>query len=144
MPVGTYLDALAGDTPAPAGGSAAALTVAQAAALCGMTARLSRRYLAADLVSQMLANTERIGRAAASLIELDAQAYTRVIEATRAARSGEAGSADHAETLETALSYAANVPLRLVELAVNVVMLAAVLAQEGNPALRGDAITAQH
>jgi formiminotetrahydrofolate cyclodeaminase len=142
LPVGEFLDALADETPAPGGGSAVALTVAQAAALCAMAARLSRRHLAADRVSQLLADAERIGRAAASLIELDAQAYTRVIEATRAARAGAPGPADHAEALAAALSHAADVPLRLVELAAKVAVLAAAVAREGNPALRGDAITA--
>lgn len=41
--------------------------------------------------------------------------------------------------LAAALSAAADVPLRLVELAVPVTALAATLAAEGNPALRGDA-----
>jgi formiminotetrahydrofolate cyclodeaminase len=144
LPVGDFLDALAGRNPAPAGGSAAALTVAQAAALTAKTARLSHRQLTADRVSQLLADSEQIGRAAASLIELDGQAYMRVIEATRAARAEAAGSTDPAEALALALSRAADVPLRLVELAVKVAMLAAELAHEGNPALRGDAVTAEH
>jgi len=144
LPVGEYLDALAGQNAAPAGGSAAALTVAQAAALCGKATRLSHRHLTADRVSELLADSERIGRAAASLIELDGQAYMGVIEATRAARADAAGSADHAEAIAVALSRAADVPLRLVELAVKVATLAAELARDGNPALRGDAITAEH
>jgi len=144
LPVGDFLDALAGETPAPAAGSAAALTVAQAAALCAKTARLSRRHLAADRIGQLLADSERIGRAAASLIEHDAQAYSRVIEANRATRAAAAGSAGHPVALASALSHAADVPLRVVELAAKVTMLAAELAHEGNPALRGDAMAAEH
>jgi formiminotetrahydrofolate cyclodeaminase len=109
-----------------------------------MAARLSHRQLSAARVGELLADAERIGRAAASLIELDAQAYTRVIEATRAARAGAAGSADHADALAAALSHAADIPLRLVELAAKVATLATALAHDGNPALRGDAITAEH
>ena len=46
MRVGEFLDELAAARPAPGGGSAAALAVALAAALCAMTADLSARQLA--------------------------------------------------------------------------------------------------
>ena len=45
MRVGEFLDELAAAQPAPGGGSAAALAVALAAALCAMTAELSARHL---------------------------------------------------------------------------------------------------
>jgi len=99
QPVGVFLDALAADTPTPAGGSAAALAVAQSAALCMMTARLSVRTLSAERADGLISRA--------------------------------------------AISHAADVPLRIVELAVQVVKLAAALASEGNQALRGDAITAR-
>ena len=44
--------------------------------------------------------------------------------------------------MAAALSAAADVPLRLVELAVPVTAIAATLAADGNPALRGDALAA--
>jgi len=143
LPVVAFLDALAAaDTPTPAGGSAAALAVAQSAALCVMTARLSVRMLSAERADRLISSAGKLQRAAASLVDLDAQAYLRVIDATRAARGEPPGSAGVAEALAEARSHAAEVPLRIVELAVQVVKLATALASDGNQALRGDAITA--
>ncbi len=140
--VGAFLDALAAGTPAPGGGSAAALVVAQSAALCVMTARLSARTLTAERADRFVSDGGDIYRAAASLVDLDGQAYGRVLDAARAARSSGPETAGPAEALAQALSDAADVPMRIVELAVEVARLAAVLASEGNQALRGDAIAA--
>lgn len=143
QPVGTFLDALAAGKPAPGGGSAAALVVAQSAALCAMAARLSRRQLTSERALSLISGGERIRRAAASLINLDAQAYLRVIEATRAAKATSPGTPESAQAIAAALSHAAEVPLRLVELGVQSAKLARELAENGNQTLRGDAITAR-
>lgn len=155
QPVSVFLDALAGRSAAPAGGSAAALALAQAAALCAKTARLSARQLTADLANELTAQAERSTATAASLIDEDARAYRLVIEQSRraaAARTearsteGKPGAAadldQQVDNLVAALSRAADVPMRLVELAAPVADLAASLSANGNPALRGDAITA--
>lgn len=142
QPVSTFLDALAAGRPAPGGGSAAALVVAQSAALCVMTARLSRHQLDPERARPLISGGEKLWRAAASLINLDAQAYLRVIEATRAARAAAPGTPGAAEAITAALSYAADVPMRLVELGVESAKIAGELAVNGNQALRGDAITA--
>jgi formiminotetrahydrofolate cyclodeaminase len=134
LPVGAFLRAMAAPQPAPAGGCAAALALAQAAALCAKTARLSARQLTAGRTDQLTADAERIREAAAALIDEDARAYGAVIEARR--EPAEVGRV--ADTL----SRAADVPMRIVELAAEAAELAAVLATEGNSALRGDALTA--
>lgn len=142
QPLGTFLDALAAGTSAPGGGSAAALVVAQSAALCAMAAHLSGRQLTAERSQRLISEAERIHRAAASLIDLDARAYQPVIEATKAAKAAAPGTPGTAEAIAAALSHAADVPMRLVEFAVQSVSLAGELAAQGNQALRGDAITA--
>lgn len=187
MPVGTFLDALAAGKPAPAAGSAAALVLAQAAALCAKAGRLSSRQLTADRAVGLVEEADQIRSRAASLIDEDPRAYQAVIEQTRRlggqgrgessaagpagspgpadavgspgsagpARSADsagspgppgladsAGSAGSAEGLAAALSAAADVPMQVVELAVPLASIAAVLAESGNPALRGDATAA--
>jgi len=137
LPVGAFLDALAAGSAAPAGGSAAALVLAQAAALCAKAARLSERQLTAARAAAVTQEAEHIRAEAASLIDEDARAYREVLAQARR-RHGEARSAGMA----TALSDAADVPLRIVELTVPVAGLAAALAAECKPALRGDAIAA--
>jgi len=137
MRVGTFLDALAAGTAAPAGGSAAALALAQACALCAKAARLSASKLTTARADALIQEAERIRAEAASLIDEDPLAYEAVIEQSRRPHgaSRDAG-------LAAALSNAADVPLRIVELSVPATGVAAVLAAECKPALRGDAITA--
>ena len=145
LSVGAFLDALAAGTPAPAGGSAAALVLAQAAALCSKAARLSASQLTADLAAELTTEAEHIRGAAASLIDEDSRAYQAVIEQSRrlrGSRTDESHAGGRASGLAAALSAAADVPIRIVELATSVASLAAVLARDGKPALRGDAIAA--
>ena len=142
LPVGAFLDALAAGTSAPAGGSAAALVLAQAAALCAKSARLSERQLAAGRAAELTQEAEQIRGSAASLIDEDPRAYAHVLKARRRQDEQRQDPAAAAARLATALSEAADVPMRLVELAVPVSAIAATLADEGNQALRGDALAA--
>ena len=129
MPVGRFLDALSATTPDPGGGAVAALAVTLAAGLCAMTAGLSGRHLAA---AERLAEQARLLRdRAAPLAQADAEAYRAVLAAMRA-RDG----------LADALSQACTVPMQVAEIGAEVAAVAAAVAAEGNPAVRGDAITA--
>jgi formiminotetrahydrofolate cyclodeaminase len=140
--VSAFLDALAAKGPAPAGGSAAALVLAQAAALCAKSARLSERQLSAGRAAELTEDAEQVRASAALLIDEDPRAYADVLKARRLRSDQPAGSADAAAELAAALSAAADVPLRIVELAVPVCAIAATLAANGNPGLRGDALAA--
>jgi methenyltetrahydrofolate cyclohydrolase len=142
LSVGAFLDALAAGAPAPAGGSAAALVLAQAAALCAKSARLSGRQLTASRAAELTAEAEQIRATAASLIDEDPRAYRAVIEQSRRIGGAERSAAGRSDGMAAALSAAADVPMRIVELATSVAALAAVLARDGKPALRGDAIAA--
>jgi methenyltetrahydrofolate cyclohydrolase len=130
-PVRGFLDQLAARTPTPGGGGAAAVTGAMSAGLVGMAARFSARQLpeAGDLAGQ----ADELRRRAADLADLDAQAYTAVLEALRLPR--EAGQR------REALLGAAVVPLEIAELGARVAQLAVRVAEAGNPNLRGDAVT---
>lgn len=94
-----------------------------------MAARLSTEHLsdAAGLIER----ADRLREEASRLAEADAEAYGRVIAAQRA------GSG-----VKEALSEAADVPLAIAEVGAEVSGIAVRLAEEGNPNLRGDAITA--
>jgi formiminotetrahydrofolate cyclodeaminase len=140
--VGAFLDALAAKGPAPAAGSAAALVLAQAAALCAKSARLSERQLSAVRAAQLAGEAEQVRASAASLIDEDPRAYADVLRARRRRADQPEGSADAVAELAAALSAATDVPLRIVELAVPVAAIAAKLAADGNPSLRGDALAA--
>ena len=133
LPLGEFLDRVASDSPAPGGGSAAAIAVALAAGLAGMAARLSTGQLsdAPELADQ--ADASRHG--VAPLARADAESYGRVLDAYR-----ESDPETRMARVRDALSGAADVPLAVAEAGSEVVAIASRLAEEGNPNLEGDAL----
>ena len=136
LPVSQFLDQLAGPEPAPSGGGAAALAVSMGAGLCAMAARLSSGQL--PEAEDLAAAAQRTAARAAELIQADADSYRGVIDAQRQ-QHGDAGA--RRRKIAAALAAAAGVPMEIAELAAGVARLAARLAADGNPNLRGDAIT---
>ena len=133
-----YLDAIAAETPAPGGGSVAAVVTEMAAALAAMTARFSREHWHG--ARGAVAQAEALRRRAAPLAQEDADAYEAVLAAMRMPKElePEVRNALIGETL----SRAADVPLKIAETAADVAELGATLAENGNPNLRGDAAAA--
>jgi methenyltetrahydrofolate cyclohydrolase len=137
MPLDQLLEAFADATPAPGGGGGAVLAVALSASLCVMAARLSTRHEsgASDVARQALAIRDDM----APLCDEDAHTYLDVIAASRATAED---PADRRRRLHRALSAASDVPMATVAAAAQVARLAAGLAEEGNPTVRGDAAVA--
>ncbi len=112
----------------------AAIAIALAAGLAGMAARLSTGQLADAPGLADLADAARLR--VAPLARADAESYGLVLDAhrepdeTRVAR------------VRDALSGAADVPLAVAETGTEVAAIASRLAEEGNPNLEGDALTA--
>ncbi len=127
-----WLDALASDEPTPGGGAAAAMGVAAGAALAAMAARRSRRQMTdADDIA---ARADRLRTEAVHLADADAAAYGRLLDTMRTAGRDTASPA-----VRDAVAEATDVPLRVAEVAVEVVELCVRAATDGNPNLRGDA-----
>jgi formiminotetrahydrofolate cyclodeaminase len=129
QPLADFLDSVASGEPAPGGGSAAAVAVALAAGLCSMAAHLS-----AD-GAELAERAERLRQRVAPLAQEDATAYGRVLAAYRTPDA-------RRERIRGALSDATDVPLAIAETGAMVAEMAARLAREGNPNLRGDAVVA--
>jgi formiminotetrahydrofolate cyclodeaminase len=134
-PVERFLDRIASAEPAPAGGSVAAVAVAMAAGLVAMAARLAHEWPKA---SEVVERAEALRSKMARLALADEDAYAKVTEAMRLPPD----SPSRAAALQAALSGAADVPLSVAEAGVEVAVLAALVAQEGNERLRGDAFVA--
>ena len=134
-PVRGFLDQLAARTPTPGGGGAAAVTGAMAAGLVAMAARFSAARLpgAGELADQ----ADELRRRLAQLADMDAQAYAAVLEALRLPRKASQREVQRQE----ALLGAALVPLEIAGIGAQVAVMAARLAETGNPNLRGDAVT---
>jgi formiminotetrahydrofolate cyclodeaminase len=135
LPLHEFLELVASGSPAPGGGSVAAVAVALAAGLAGMAARLSAEQLAD--APGLAASVDAARRRVAPLARIDAESYERVLDAYR-----EPDSETRADRIKDALSGAADVPLAIAEVGNEVAGIAARLVEEGNPNLEGDAITA--
>ena len=135
QPVRGFLDQVAARTPAPGGGVAAAVTGAMAAGLVAMAARFSATRLpgAGELADQ----ADELRRRLDQLADMDARAYAAVLDAGR--QPGDDGQ--RRERMREALLGAAHVPLEIAGIGVEVAVMAARLAEAGNPTLRGDAVT---
>jgi formiminotetrahydrofolate cyclodeaminase len=137
LPLGRFLDMVASREPAPGGGASAAVAVALAAALTGMAARFSMDRLAdAETIAD---KAEELRSRVMPLAQADAAAYGRVLDAYRTPHDDEE---ERRRRIREALSEAADVPLSIAEVGAEVAGNAARLAEEGNPNLRGDAVTA--
>lgn len=118
------LDALAAETPAPGGGSAAALVGAIAAAVCAKVARVGQD---GGATAQAAALCRRL----TALAEEDARVFTSAL--------AELDKRDDDFKLGRALDEAAEAPLKIAEACVDVALLASALAERGTPELQPDA-----
>jgi formiminotetrahydrofolate cyclodeaminase len=137
QPVGRFLDQIAARSPAPGGGGAAAMTGALAAGLAAMAARFSAAQLPG--AGELAARADQLRHRAAQLVDEDAQAYRRVLDAFALPRD-ETGQRDR--QVRDTLQVAAAKPLEMAQIAAQVAEMAARVASTGNPNLRGDSVTA--
>jgi methenyltetrahydrofolate cyclohydrolase len=135
-PLGEVLDEVAAATPAPGGGSSAALVGACAAALVEMAARLGLAR-GAEVPAEA---PERAGALRGRVLELaeeELSSYAPVLEALRLPGD----DPERPVRLEAALSAAADSPLAIAEAAAETVELGARVAAGSRRDVRGDAIT---
>lgn len=125
-----WLEELAAGTPAPGGGSAAALAGALSGALVVMVARLTtgrKPYAAVQArVDEILAEANTLRAELRRLMDEDAVAYARVGSASKPAK-------------DDALLGAIQTPLAMARRAARLIALAREIAEIGNPNARSDA-----
>lgn len=131
-----FLDKLAGESPEPGGGSAAALVGALSAALVSMVANLTlgrEKYASVQAeAADLLAASEDLRRRLEDFVTLDTSAYAAVAAAMKLPRDSDEQKAERTRVLQAALLGAADVPLRVAETAVEVSRLSALAAEIGN------------
>ncbi len=114
-----FLDRLASASPAPGGGSVAALVAALAGALISMVCNLTAgRERFADVereVRAILQGAESIRQQMQTAIQADADAYETVIAAFRLPRGTGAQKTARAEAIQSASAQAARVPIEVAE-----------------------------
>ena len=142
----TFLDALASKEPTPGGGSAAAFTAAQAAALTAMVGRITlgkKKY--ADVQKEMdeiVCQADELREVLSELINEDAEAFDAVMRAYRLPKETEIHRQERESAVQAATFQAAQVPLRTCQEALKVMRLAVVATSKGNKNAITDAGTA--
>jgi methenyltetrahydrofolate cyclohydrolase len=116
-----FLDAVPARTPAPGGGSVAAIVAALAAGLTAMAARFApddwkRR-------AEVVGRAEELRARVEALADADAEAY----------------GAFMAERTPENVHRIISIPFELTDIAAEIAVLAGLVATEGNPTVRGDA-----
>lgn len=137
LPVNAFLDSLAAEEPAPAGGSGAAVAVAMGAALLAKVARASTGWPEA---SSVIAQAERLRKRTAPLAQRDAEAYEQALAALHLPDQLEPEVRSLA--IGQVVGRAAEVPLVIAEAGADVATLAVLVADRGVADRRGDAVAA--
>jgi len=141
--VTTFLDELASNTPAPGGGSVAALSGALGAALTSMVGNLTigkKKY--ADVEGEMknvVRQSEQLRQTFTRLIDRDTIAFNKVMEAFGLPKDTEAQKALRSAAIEAATKEAALVPLEVMKHVIDALALAKVVAEKGNANSLSDA-----
>jgi methenyltetrahydrofolate cyclohydrolase len=132
------LDELGSASPAPGGGSGAALACALGAGLVEMAMRIElRRGENAVLTEEGLERAAGLRLHALDLAEAELSAYAPVLEARRMP----AGDPARAARIDEALEEASRGPLDIAETAAEVAELGERVAGVADAAVRGDAVT---
>lgn len=132
----TFVEEVSARTPAPGGGAVAAISVGMSASLVGMAARFSDEYF--DAAYDLAEKADVLRDEVVQLAQADGEAYSELLRAYRIPRDDPGQD----EAIAEAAQEAARIPLEISAYAGEVALLAARLADEGNPNLNGDAVAA--
>jgi glutamate formiminotransferase/formiminotetrahydrofolate cyclodeaminase len=130
------------DSPAPGGGSVAALMGALGVSLGGMVANLSAGKRGWDDKLEYFSNwavkAQQLKDELLSLVDEDTAAFNKVMDAFALPKESAQEKAARADGIERATKYAAEVPLKVMETASKSYELLAEMAETGNPASVSD------
>lgn len=137
MQLTDFLEELASDSPAPGGGSVAALSGALAAGLLGMVCRLSIGKKGAEEHQEkfeaVLAQTDKIRLDLQALIDLDTVAFNDVMAAFKMPKSSDEDKATRSHAIQAAFIQAVDVPMRTAQSCRELLSLALEIANIANP-----------
>jgi len=127
-----FLDSVGENTPAPGGGTSSAITVALAAALVEMAARIGEDPDESDESAESDGPADQAAELRADALRLAEQELTSYGPVLKAATPADR---------TTALDGASEPPAQIAETAANVAELGVRVAGSASPAVRGDALT---
>src|SRR5437667_8419921 len=130
------------DSPAPGGGSVAALMGALGVSLGGMVANLSAGKRGWDdrleYFSDWACKAQQLKDELLSLVDEDTAAFSKVMDAFALPKESAEEKTARSAAIEAATKYAAEVPLKVMETASKSYELLSEMAEKGNPASVSD------
>ena len=136
MKVNSFLSELASNSPAPGGGSVAALAGALGAALTSMVCNLTvgkEKYVDGEKeIKNVLRKSENIRKKLTKLIDEDTEAFNDVMKAFRMPKETEKQTEARSEAIQEGYKTAAKVPLETAKVCEEVFDLAKTIADKGN------------
>lgn len=143
LTVRAFADEVAAESPAPGGGSVAALAAALAGALGSMVASISAQKAGWEdrwrTFSDRAEQGQHLKEALLELADEDTRAFKGVMTALAMPRKTDGEKTVRTSAIEEATRYAMEVPLQVMEQALAVMDLLEILAAEGNPSSMTDA-----
>jgi glutamate formiminotransferase/formiminotetrahydrofolate cyclodeaminase len=132
-----FLTNLASDSPAPGGGSVAALCGALGAALSSMVCQLTigkEKYQEYEAeIKQVLLSSEKMRDELTLLIDEDTNAFNDVMKAFKMPKETDEQKKKRSEAIQKGYKKAAEVPLKTARLCMSVFDVASAVAEKGNP-----------
>jgi glutamate formiminotransferase/formiminotetrahydrofolate cyclodeaminase len=130
------------DSPAPGGGSVAALMGALGVSLGGMVANLSAGKRGWDdklkFFSDWAVKAQQLKDELLFLVDEDTAAFNKVMDAFTLPKDSAEEKAARSAAIQSANKYAAEIPLRVMETALKSYEILAAMAEKGNPASISD------
>jgi formiminotetrahydrofolate cyclodeaminase len=131
-----FLDELASASPAPGGGSVAALAGSLGTSLAAMVCRLTigkKKYLDVEpTMKLLLQQLEEHGKIFTMLVDRDTDAFNKVMEAYGLPKETEDQKALRTAAIQEATKEAALVPLEVMKHAIDTLALVKTVAERGN------------
>ncbi len=131
-----FADELSMESPAPGGGSVAALCGALSAGLSSMVANLTVGKKGYEKAAKTMIRTALRAQAlkdeCLALVDLDTQAFNKVMDAFRLPKATEEQVREREAAVEAATKEATLVPFRTLEAALQLMLLAAKAVRDGN------------
>ena len=138
-----FLNELSTNSPAPGGGSVAALAGSLGAALSSMVAALTHEKKemldSKPLMDKIGVEAQQLKDRLAVLVEEDTQAFNKVMEANRLPATTDEEKDIKKESLDSANKYAIQIPLETAQKCLRVIELSQELVTNGNPNSVSDA-----
>lgn len=134
--VTSFLDELSSNSPAPGGGSVAALSGALGSALTSMVCRLTigkKKYAEVEgEMKSILESSENLRAVFTRLIDADTEAFNKVMDAYSLPKDSDDQKALRSAAIEAATKEATLVPLEVMKHGIDALALARAVALKGN------------